>query len=78
MKSFSTQYLRFSTETVFSSFFLENSSVLQRLIFGFTKVHGVKHEIMAVLKINENERGHFLWILSTDLTDSHLKKSFFH
>ena len=33
---------------------------------------------MAVLKINENERGHFLWILSTDLTDSHLKKSFFH
>ena len=33
---------------------------------------------MAVLEINENERGHFLWILSTDLTDSHLKKSFFH
>ena len=41
MKSFSTHYLRFATKTVFSRFFFKNSLVLQRLVFGFTKVHGV-------------------------------------
>ena len=90
MKSFSTHYLRFATKTVFSRFFFKKTvqfykgsySVLQRfMVYTFLKTWNC-----GCVENQWKQRGHFLWILSTEISHFRLspswtltlQKSFFH